>query len=259
MFISVLIPQQNAGASVVQRAEEVASALSPSFDLEVIIVDDGSAQLPLQRVREAIDANGQFRLIELTPFRTTGAGVAAAVSAGIRASCGDYVLTIDAGGRFNVSDSAALISGLSRADMVYARPSYTGWRKMFRRVARTPRWMLLGLETREPDGLFWAARREALAGFDLARGMYRYLPDFVASRGFRVAEALVECNFQAPDFHRLAWPNPIDLCTAWWLSQRWRQARVAEREYKANATTVRAAFPTAQTDSAPNIQHRKSA
>ncbi len=254
MFISVLIPQQNAGASVVQRANDVAAALSPSFDLEVIIVDDGSAQLPLQLVRDAIDTHSQYRLIELTPFRTSGAGMAAAVSAGIRAARGDYVITIDAGGRFNASDCGALISGLSRADMVYARPACTGWRKMMRRVLRTPRWLLLGLETREPDSLFWAARREALAGFDLARGMYRYLPDFVASRGFRVTESRVSCNFDAPDFHRLAWPNPVDLCTAWWLSQRWRQARVAEREYRANAPAVRATIGPAQ-----EFQHRKSA
>jgi len=254
MFISVLIPQRNAGASVVQRAQEVAAVLSHTFDVEVVIVDDGSAQLPLQMVRTAIDANPQLRLIELTPFRTAGAGVAAAISAGIRAARGDYLLAIDAGGRFNAADATSLLAGLSRADMVYARPRYTGWRKLFRRIARTPRWFMLGLETREPDGLFWAARAEALRGFDLARGMYRYLPDFIAARGFRVAEAMVECDFLAPDFHRLAWPNPVDLCNAWWLSHRWRQARVAEREYNPDIVTLQGGVPPAQ-----HIQHRKSA
>ena len=83
------------------------------------------------------------------------------------------------------------------------------------------RWLLLGIEVRHPDCLFWAARREAVAEIHLARGMRRYLPWMVARRGFRVGDIYVRENAGGVRLHDPP-ANPFDLLTAWWTCRRWR-------------------------------------
>src|SRR5437868_14043031 len=101
------------------------------------------------------------------------------------------------------------------------RRKSTGFRKLYERVARIPRWLLLGLESHDPDCLLWAARREAVADISLMAGMARYLPAIVANRGYRVCEAYIEHTGPRQLLQDVA-PNPGDLLAAWWHCRRWR-------------------------------------
>ena len=117
---------------------------------------------------------------------------------------------------------SSLLDELVRADLVVGRPVRHGVRKTLHRLTRIPRWCLLGLEVRDPECLVWAARREAISGLQLPRGMYRYLATLVAARGYRVGEVTVPTQGRSIALSD-GLANPFDLLAAWWFKRRWRQ------------------------------------
>jgi hypothetical protein len=155
------------------------------------------------------------------------AGTSTALSAGIAAARGDILIAIEAGDRYSVEQLPHLIARLSRLDLVVGRLRLGAWRKFWHRLGRIPRWALLGLDVRHPDCLFWAARREAVEGIHLPRGMRRYLPWLVARRGFRVGDVYVKASGRPTRLHDPP-GNPLDLLTAWWTCRRWRNDEAHE-------------------------------
>jgi hypothetical protein len=153
--------------------------------------------------------------------------LSATLSAGIAASRGERIVVIPAGTAYRLADIPQFISRLARADLVYGRRRLDRIAKNWQRVLRIPRWLMLGLEVHDPDCLFWAARREAVAGIELPRGMFRYLPWLVALRGFRVSEIRVDYHGPLHDVSD-GRPNPGDLLAAWWLSRRWNACQTRE-------------------------------
>jgi hypothetical protein len=153
--------------------------------------------------------------------------VSVALAAGIAAARGEVLIVSEAGEQYPPDQILVLLAQLARADLVFGRRRLGAWAKLVHRLARIPRWLLLGLEVRDPDCLFWAAHREAVEGLQLTRGMYRYVPWLVAVRGFRVSETYVEHRPQ-PRRWRDSRPNPGDLLAAWWLSRRSRSPAVRE-------------------------------
>jgi hypothetical protein len=152
------------------------------------------------------------------------AGVSATLTVAFQEARGERIAVVGAGSPYSLDLMDEVLNDLNRADMAVGRPKRTGLRKVLHRIARIPRWSLLGLEVRDPECLFWACRREAVVGVELARGMYRYLATFVAMRGYRVAEvSLDESHQQHKPGLRDAWPNPIDLLNIWWTQRRWPQ------------------------------------
>ena len=213
---SVLILQRNAPelvAGQLPRICEVLDRLQGQY--EIIVLDDGSTSAALEALKHLLVRFERLRIVRLD----RPAGISAALTAGIAAARGDLVIAIEAGDRYPERQIVGLISHLSRADLVFGRPGRSPAAKLWHRIARVPRWALLGLEVRDPDCLFWAARREAIQGIELARGMYRYLPTLVAIRGYRVSEIPIQRRpgrRSAPG----GWPNPGDLLATWWLKRR---------------------------------------
>jgi hypothetical protein len=121
-----------------------------------------------------------------------------------------------------------LLERLSRADLVLGRRQSSRSAKLQQAAMQLPRRLLLGLEVRDPDCLFWAARREAITGLDLQPGMHRFLGSMVTTRGFRVAEIHVDhqagCGGQWPDSR----PSLGNLLCAWWQRRNGRPYCVAE-------------------------------
>jgi glycosyltransferase involved in cell wall biosynthesis len=88
--VSVVIPAYNAGGTIAEALDSVFAQRGP-FELEVILVDDGSAD---DTVRVAA-AFPRIRLI-----RQANAGPSAARNRGIREARGDYVAFLDADDRW---------------------------------------------------------------------------------------------------------------------------------------------------------------
>jgi len=221
---SVLIPAKNASSAIAEQLPRLSNALEQlRKSFEIIVIDDHSSQAEVDRLLELMTTHAFLRVLRLDKSH----GASAAVSAGLVEARGSELLAVPAGGQYSAEEIARLFKGLARADLVHARPQVKGLAKSWQRMRRIPRWLLLGLLIREPNCSFWSARAEALAGVQLARGMYRYLPTLVAMRGFRVAEVPVR---RLNHRHQLrdGWSNPGDLLCAWWLTRRWRNYAVEE-------------------------------
>jgi glycosyltransferase involved in cell wall biosynthesis len=233
---SIIIPQRDCGEPLRRQVPRLRAVLQRlSLPYEILCVDDGSSQPTLDALNELQSAEPALRMLRLAE----PAGTSTALSAGIAAARGEILIAIEAGDHYSVDQVPHLVARLSRLDLVVGRLRLGPWRKFWHRVGRIPRWMLLGIEVRHPDCLFWAARREAVEGIHLARGMRRYLPWLVARRGFRVGDMYVNEN---PSRIRLNDPraNPLDLLTAWWTCRRWRNDTAHEIQPTAENQTLNA-------------------
>jgi len=223
---TVLVPQRNAGAELATRIPRLCQKLATiGRPFEVIVIDDASAPSSNQHLVRMIPDHAALRLIRMD----RPCGTSAALTAGIAASRGEVIVAFDAAGRYPVDQIQPFIQQLSRADMVCGRIRHQAWRKIWHRVSRIPRWLILGLEVRDPACLFWSARREAVEGLELARGMFRYLPYLVALRGYRVSELSVDPPL-IPAVSSDGLPNPFDLLLTWWLQRRSTDARAHEMQ-----------------------------
>ena len=212
-LITALIPQRNAGSIVARQLPLVRRALeqlTPNYEL--IVVDDASEGDSIESLSALLDSEPRLRLIRCIP----ACGLSAALSTGLSAARGDYVVTLPAGDPHAATLIESLLDELVRADLVVGRPRRTGMRKALHRIARIPRWLALGLEVRDPECLVWAARREAVAGLELPRGMYRYLATLVAARGYRVGEISIPSDGRGIGLSDGP-SNPGDLLAAWWF------------------------------------------
>jgi glycosyltransferase involved in cell wall biosynthesis len=217
--ISILILQRDASAAVAAQLPEVCSTLEDiSSDYEVIVVDDASCPESLAVLEEVVRQHQRLRLVKLNP----ACGLSAALTVGLTTATGNCVVTLPAGELSSSRLIHLLLDGLVRADLVVGRPMRQGVRKALHRLARIPRWFLLGLEVRDPECLVWAARREAISSLQLPRGMYRYLATLVAVRGFRVGEVTIPTPGRSVALSD-GLANPLDLLAAWWFKRRWRQ------------------------------------
>jgi hypothetical protein len=120
------------------------------------------------------------------------AGLSAALAAGIAAARGDVLIAVEASRQYLPEQIEWLLKRLVRADLIIGRRTRGPLAKLALGVMQLPRRVLLGLEVRDPDCLFWAARREAVADLPLAAGMHRFLGSLVATRGYRVTEIYID-------------------------------------------------------------------
>lgn len=241
MPLSVLLPVRNGSRAVAELLPELDERIGRLHGpLEVLVIDDHSDGLNLLVLEELRQTHPGVRVLRLD----RPSGMSAALTAGIAAANGDRILAIDPCSGHDLSALDEMVERLVRADLVVARPRRTGWSKWWHRVRRVPRWMLLGLEVRDPKNVFWAARAETLLGLELPCGMHRYLATFVAMRGFRVAEISVELPLHhsrlSDGRDRLG-----DLLCAWWLRRRWRNFRVSELCSESERTVRLAPLPPA--------------
>jgi glycosyltransferase involved in cell wall biosynthesis len=221
---SILIPQRNAGSQLQEQLPELRRVLNLlSLPYEVICIDQASAAPTRAALGQLIHQHPFLRVLTLDHAR----GLEAALAAGIAAARGELVVAIGPGKEYPVQQIPHLIAELSQADIVFGRQKLVGWAHAWQQLITWPQRWLLGPELRSSDGLFWAARREAVAGLESARGTARFLPWLVSMRGFRVGETTVRFQPKPPTVHDV-WPNPGDLLAVWWLRRRYRPSKVEE-------------------------------
>lgn len=221
---SILMPQRDRADEVRRQLPSLVAALEGmDSSHEILVIDDGSSTANLRLLEKL---RGQCAALRLLRLDAPG-GTSVALTAGIAAARGQTIVAIEAGETYAAEQIPWLVSWLNRADFVAGRRRRTGIGKLWQRFSRIPRWLLLGLESHDPDCLFWAARREVVAQLQLSPGMCRYLPALVSRRGYRVCDAYVE------HYGPIRWlqdvrPNAGDLLAAWWICHRWREPAARE-------------------------------
>ncbi|MHB1037958.1 MAG: glycosyltransferase family 2 protein [Pirellulales bacterium] len=230
---SVLVPQRDAADTFARQLPELCGTLDClGQPYEVIAIDEGSAGPSVSAWRELLTRYPCLRVLRMNP----ACGTSAALIAGIAAARGEVVVAVEAGDQYPPDQICKLVDRLARTDLVVGCRRRSRLAKIGLGFLYLPRRILLGREVRDPDCLFWAARREAIEGIQLFRGMHRFLPWLVSSRGFRVGQVHVDHR------RRWRWPGLFewltrsgDLWATWWLRHRWRPTTVDEITAPADA------------------------
>lgn len=251
--VSLLIAQRNAGSLVAGQVPAACRALHRlTGDYEVLVVDDASSPENFALLTDLLGTVPSLQLLRLD----RPCGLSAALTAGIHAARGQCLINLPAGNEASTELIEPLLDALVRADLVVGRPRRDAWRKAMHRLMRIPRWLLLGLEVRDPECQVWAARREALDGLHLPRGMYRYLATLVSARGYRVGEIPVPTPGRSDQLSD-GYANPGDLLAAWWLKKRWRPYEVRRLPARDAAETTSPPQPTSPDETVPESQTPK--
>ncbi len=187
-LLSAVVPLYNEEGNV----RELHRRIKESFDkigkpYEIVFVDDGSGDATV----ETCKGLSPLRLIR---FRKNF-GQTAAFDAGIKASKGDIIITMDGDLQNDPADFPLLLAEIdSGYDVV------SGWRhkrkdtfmkKFFSRTANLLRGLLIKDGIHDSGCSLKAFRRECFDGVDLFGEMHRFIPALLLLDGFRVTEVKV--------------------------------------------------------------------
>ncbi|MFW5681640.1 MAG: glycosyltransferase family 2 protein [Phycisphaeraceae bacterium] len=190
--LSIVIPALNEQDNVEPLVEQVESAVRDAgIDAELIVVDDGSDDLTLSRLKEL--AADRPWLVPL--HRDKPQGQSSAMHAGIAAARGRYVATLDADLQNDPGELPAMLELLQRenADMVQGDRSADRQDTFVRRwgsvVGRKTRLWLLGDPVRDTGCSARVVKAEYAKRLPLQyKGMHRFIPCYVAALGGVVIE-----------------------------------------------------------------------
>lgn len=188
--LSLVAPVYNEEDNLVPLYEKVVEALEPEgLSFELILVDDGSQDRSLQRLRELVDSDPRVVAVELR----RNFGQTAAMAAGMDVARGEFVVTLDADLQNDPADIPEL---LARAREGYDVVS--GWRKnrqdhflsrtLPSKLANRLISGITGTRLNDYGCTLKVYRREALEGLNLYGEMHRFLPALVARRGAKIVE-----------------------------------------------------------------------
>jgi glycosyltransferase involved in cell wall biosynthesis len=191
LALSVVVPVYNEEGNLPLLWAEIREVLDPTgLTYEVIFVDDGSQDRSAEVIREFRAKDARVRLIRFEG----NAGETAANDAGLRATRGRYVVTIDADLQNDPHDIPKLLSYLDEWDAV------TGWRekrddpwirRASSRIANAVRNSVSREAIRDSGCTFRAFRRQCLRDLKLYRGFHRFIPTLLKLEGYRVKEVPV--------------------------------------------------------------------
>jgi len=224
-----VIPFCNEQDNVVPLLVEVAEALAPIPDHELIAVDDGSSDETAAMLAAARRDFHNLRVISLPENR----GQSAALVNGVHAAKAALIATLDGDGQNPPGDIARLV-GRYREHADDGRVAIAGWRRdrhdsllrrLSSRVANALRGTMLG--DRCPDtgcGLKVFARDDFLA-LPRFRHMHRFLPALFLRAGVRVicvpvAHRPRRSGQSKYGLRNRLWAGVLDLAGVYWLMRR---------------------------------------
>lgn len=192
--ISLVVPVYNEEDNLLPLYEKVLETVDTAgITFEMILVDDGSTDRSLDRLRELVDRDSRIVAVELR----RNFGQTAAMAAGIDEARGEFVVTIDADLQNDPADIPALLERARDGfDIV------SGWRRdrqddfLSRTLpSKIANWIIsriTGTFLHDYGCTLKVYRRDALSGLNLYGEMHRFLPALVARRGARIEEMTVQ-------------------------------------------------------------------
>jgi glycosyltransferase involved in cell wall biosynthesis len=187
-MISIIIPAYNEEGNVAKLHSEIVKTLSElKKSFEIIFIDDGSTDNTFQNLKQLSPAH-------IIRFRKNF-GQTSGFDAGIKASKGDIIITMDADGQNDPKDIPRIVEKLeSGFDVV------SGWRKK-RHDPMSKRFLSGGANALRKifvkDGIhdsgcsLKAFRRECFENLDLYGEIHRFIPGILSSKGFKIGEIIV--------------------------------------------------------------------
>lgn len=187
--ISIVIPVFNEQDSLDELCRQLQSVLAEiACDFELIFVDDGSNDASPERLAALAATHDNVRCIT---FRRNF-GKAAALDAGFKAACGNYIVTMDADLQDDPKEIPNFIAMLQQGyDVV------SGWKVVRHdpvhktlpsRIFNTTVSCLSGVQLNDFNCGFKAYRAQALDGLSLYGELHRFIPVILHWRGYRIGE-----------------------------------------------------------------------
>jgi glycosyltransferase involved in cell wall biosynthesis len=188
VVLSVVIPVRDEEESLETLYREIDAAVgSLPGGLEILLVDDGSGDASLARMRSIAEKDPRVRVLALAARH----GQSAALDAGFRAARGELIATLDADLQNDPADLPRLLAALEHADVVCGvrierRDALV--RRVSSRVANGFRNWMTRESVRDVGCSLRVMRRRYLERVKLYRGMHRFLPTLLRLEGARVIE-----------------------------------------------------------------------
>jgi glycosyltransferase involved in cell wall biosynthesis len=212
--LSVVVPCYNEESSI---AVILGRVLASPYTAEVIVVDDGSTDSTVDRVREVGDA----RVRVLQQPRNMGKG--AAVRRGFSDATADFVVVQDADLEYNPEDYGQLLGPLleGRADVVYGSRFLTDrphrvvsyWHYVGNRLLTLASNMFTNLNLTDMETCYKAFRREVLECIEIEEDRFGFEPEITAkvARGkWRVFEVGVSYSGRTyAEGKKIAWRDGV--------------------------------------------------
>ncbi len=192
-LLSTVVPVYNEVESLAAlHAELSAVAQENGYQLDIVLVDDGSSDGSWQEICRLAQADPAVRGIRLR----RNFGKAAALSAGFNAARGELVMTLDADLQDDPHEIPRFLAAMSnQLDVVsgWKQVRYDPWHKVL--PSRVFNWIvsrLTRVHLHDHNCGMKCYRREVFREVRLYGELHRFVPVLAAARGFRVGEIAIQ-------------------------------------------------------------------
>jgi dolichol-phosphate mannosyltransferase len=246
--LSIIAPAQNEEENIAGLAGEVYESLrSSGFAFELLLVDDGSEDGTLKRMKEQARRFPWIRVVRVARQRNgSPSGKTAALSAGIAQAEGQWIAFMDADRQNDPGDLPRMLEVLveSGSGLVQGNRSADRRDNWIRRVSSWVGWVfcrtILKSPIRDAGCGFSVMTREVARSLPLQySGMHRFSAFYAGMLGYKVKEASVRHRPRVAGHSKYgiwnrALPGLIDLFAVVWMRRRYRKAQCEAMEAEEN-------------------------
>ncbi|MBC8094789.1 MAG: glycosyltransferase family 2 protein [Akkermansiaceae bacterium] len=235
--LSFVIPCHNEEGNLRPLVTAIRDAVEPlKLTYEIVIVDDFSNDRSWAVLKELATTDNHVVALKFA----YNCGQSAAMFAGMKATVGKYIITLDADLQNDPRDIPQFLEALKNVDCVCgtrveARSQGDGFiRIASSRIANWVRNQLSGETISDAGCCFRAFKRECIADLKFFKGMHRFLPTLFKIDGYTVTEIPIRHNQRASgQAHYGVWNRLFasfyDLLAVRWMKKRMFRYQVAER------------------------------
>jgi len=231
--VSIVIPAYNEEECIADCVDELRGVMDGlGEDYEVIVVDDGSTDATLERLRELKARCPQLRVLSFE----ANAGETAAMDAGLKNARGEFVVTMDADLQNDPADIPRMLEVAAEWDVVSgvrAKRHDSAVRRISSRVANWTRNRLTHESVSDVGCTLRVIRGRCLEGLKLYTGMHRFLPTLLRMDGCSITEVPVNHRPRTKGRSKYGVWNRLfkglrDLFAVRWMQSRWLRYRIRE-------------------------------
>ena len=195
MKLSIIIPLYNEEKNIKLLYSQIIEVMHANkYHYEIIFINDGSQDKSYAELKKLRKKDKKIRIINFYK----NFGQTAAMNAGIKASRGEIIITIDADLQNDPKDIPRLIKKLEEGyDVV------SGWRykrkdplskKIISKLANFIRRKIIKENIHDSGCTLKAYKKECFEGIDLYGEMHRYIPAFLRTQGYKITEIKIRHN-----------------------------------------------------------------
>lgn len=219
--ISVVVPVYNEEGNVRELHKEICDVMNKEhYEYEIIFIDDGSMDATVEICKT-------LHPLKLIQFRRNF-GQTAAMDAGIKAACYDYIVTMDGDRQNDPADIPKMLDYLLANDLDVV----SGWRKnrkdsfmkkFVSRGANFLRGILVKDNIHDSGCSLKVYRRECFKGINLYGEQHRFIPAILKIKGFKVGEVVVNHRPRTAGKTKYNWKRTIkgfvDMISVWFWNK----------------------------------------